>query len=110
VWSVSINSRYLEKEYESTFVKFTALEPTELPTFTTPLSNVMARVGQKLKLECDVTGIPRPDIIWQHNGKLFNNRDVKVSTIVQRAHQIDVRCKKCNILEQKFSEKKNANS
>lgn len=38
----------------------------------------MARVGQKVKLEALVGGIPRPDIYWLHNGKQFFPRDVKV--------------------------------
>lgn len=41
----------------------------------------MARVGQKIKLECEVTGIPRPELNWSHNGKLFNTRDSKVSIL-----------------------------
>lgn len=39
----------------------------------------MARVGQKIKLECEVSGIPRPELNWSHNGKMFNARDSKVS-------------------------------
>lgn len=38
----------------------------------------MARVGQKIKLECEVIGIPAPDLYWTQNGKPFNGRDVKV--------------------------------
>lgn len=60
---------------------FAALEPTELPCFKMPLQNAMARVGQKIKLEALVTGIPRPEIAWLHNGKPFQPRDSKVSTI-----------------------------
>ncbi|XP_020714421.1 titin homolog isoform X4 [Ceratitis capitata] len=53
------------------------LEPTEVPHFKIPLSNAMARVGQKIKLEALVGGIPRPDIFWLHNGKPFAPRDSK---------------------------------
>lgn len=60
---------------------FAALEPTELPCFKMPLQNAMARVGQKIKLEALVSGIPRPEIAWLHNGKPFQPRDLKVSTI-----------------------------
>lgn len=56
-----------------------ALEPTEKPQIVVPLSNVMARVGQKIKLECTVTGIPKPEISWTQNGKPFVDRDSKVS-------------------------------
>lgn len=58
---------------------FTALEPTEMPHFKIPLTNAMARVGQKIKLEALIGGIPRPDIYWLHNGKPFYPRDIKVS-------------------------------
>ncbi|CAD7002826.1 unnamed protein product, partial [Ceratitis capitata] len=53
------------------------LEPTEVPHFKIPLSNAMARVGQKIKLEALVGGIPRPDIFWLHNGKPYAPRDSK---------------------------------
>lgn len=53
------------------------LEPTELPSFKVPLSNVMARVGQKIKLECEIVGIPTPEIYWLHNDKPII-RDIKV--------------------------------
>jgi hypothetical protein len=61
---------------------YTALEPTEAPSFVTPLSNVMARAGQKIKLECEVTGLPAPELSWSHNGKLMQEtHDIKVSRI-----------------------------
>ncbi|XP_063883939.1 titin-like isoform X4 [Scylla paramamosain] len=47
----------------------TAMEVTERPKFTMPLSNVMARAGQKFKLECQVTGLPTPTVTWFHNNK-----------------------------------------
>lgn len=57
----------------------TALEPTESPTFVLPLSNVMARAGQKIKLECEVTGLPLPILTWTHNGKAVKEtRELKV--------------------------------
>lgn len=50
------------------------------PVFVTPLSNVMARTGQKIKLECEVMGTPDPQIAWIHNGKaLPATRDIKVT-------------------------------
>lgn len=42
----------------------------------------MARVGQKIKLECEITGTPRPQIHWTHNGKAFTGRDFKVSNTI----------------------------
>ncbi|XP_036337176.1 titin homolog isoform X4 [Rhagoletis pomonella] len=53
------------------------LEPTEVPHFKIPLTNAMARVGQKVKLEALIGGIPRPDIFWMHNGKPYVPRDSK---------------------------------
>jgi hypothetical protein len=65
---------------KSSSLFYTALEPTETPSFVTPLSNVMARAGQKIKLECEVTGLPTPELSWSHNGKLIQEtHDVKVS-------------------------------
>jgi hypothetical protein len=58
----------------------TALEPTEAPSFITPLSNVMARAGQKIRLECEVAGLPMPELSWSHNGKAIQEtHDIKVS-------------------------------
>ncbi|KAH8366022.1 hypothetical protein KR093_008411 [Drosophila rubida] len=70
------------------------LEPTELPCFKVPLQNAMARVGQKIKLEALVTGIPRPDVYWLHNGKPFQPRDPKyengrVTLIIPQAYPND---------------------
>lgn len=53
--------------------------PYERPTIVVPLSNVMARAGQKLRLECTITGQPEPQITWLHNSKpLKETRDSKV--------------------------------
>ncbi|KAJ8954877.1 hypothetical protein NQ318_016813, partial [Aromia moschata] len=57
----------------------TPLEPTEAPAFIAPLSNVMARAGQKIKLECEVSGLPLPTLIWSHNGKpVKETRELKL--------------------------------
>ncbi|CAI6344104.1 unnamed protein product [Macrosiphum euphorbiae] len=58
-----------------------ALEkPEDGPTFVVPLSNVMARAGQKLKLECEVETNKPPILIWFHNGKVMKEiKDFKVS-------------------------------
>ncbi|XP_026463315.1 coiled-coil domain-containing protein 141-like [Ctenocephalides felis] len=62
------------------------LEPTEKPVFVIPLSNTMARAGQKVKLECQVSGIPEPQIQWTHNGKPFmETSDSKLHRDGQRA-------------------------
>lgn len=61
--------------------KNSALEPTEIPAFKPGLSsNVMARTGQKVRLECVVSaGLPRPSILWLHNHKpVKETRDIKV--------------------------------
>lgn len=53
--------------------------PTEKPIFVIPLSNVMARAGQKIKLECEVSGLPTPSLTWSHNGKpVKETRELKV--------------------------------
>lgn len=41
------------------------------PKFLVPLSNVMARAGQKLKLECEVETDESPTLIWIHDGKVM---------------------------------------
>ena len=57
-----------------------ALVPYEKPQFATPLSNVMARAGQKLRLECEVSGLPHPELVWLHNGRTVQpGRDTRVS-------------------------------
>ncbi|XP_046401656.1 titin isoform X2 [Ischnura elegans] len=58
-----------------------AIEPSEAPSFVVPLSNVMARAGLKLKLECEVKGLPTPKLTWMHNGKVIKEtRDVRISS------------------------------
>lgn len=42
---------------------------SSLPVFVIPLSNLMARAGQKFKLECQVAGEPLPTVAWFHNNK-----------------------------------------
>ncbi|CAH1976518.1 unnamed protein product [Acanthoscelides obtectus] len=57
----------------------TPLEPTEAPRFIVPLSNVMARAGQKIKLECEVSGVPLPTLAWSHDGKpVRETRELKL--------------------------------
>lgn len=53
-----------------------------MPIFRVPLTNIMARVGQKIKLECEITGTPRPQIHWTHNSKPFSGRDFKVIGLI----------------------------
>ncbi|XP_067120871.1 titin [Centruroides vittatus] len=50
-------------------VKLTVLpqDASKKPEIIVPLSNVMARAGQKLRLECKVDGLPTPTITWYHN-------------------------------------------
>lgn len=54
------------------------------PTFVVPLSNVMARAGQKLKLECEVETNKSPTLIWFHNGKTMKEiKDFKVKLFLK---------------------------
>ncbi|KAG8223452.1 hypothetical protein J437_LFUL001944, partial [Ladona fulva] len=63
----------------SAMLSVKAIEPSEAPMFVVPLSNVMARAGLKLKLECEVTGLPTPKLTWTHNGKLIKEtRDTRI--------------------------------
>lgn len=60
---------------------YAALEPTEVPAFKPGLSsNVMARTGQKVRLECVISaGLPKPSVLWLHNNKpVKETRDIKV--------------------------------
>lgn len=53
----------------------------ESPKFILPLSNVMARAGQKIKLECEISGLPPPSLTWSHNGKAVKEtREIKVGS------------------------------
>ncbi|KAK9500897.1 hypothetical protein O3M35_002066 [Rhynocoris fuscipes] len=58
------------------------MQLSELPVFTLELSNVMARAGQKIKLECEVKGNPTPKLIWTKDGIEIpeNTRDIKITT------------------------------
>jgi len=44
---------------------------TKKPCFVVPLSDVMIKAGQKVKLECEVGGSPIPKLIWTHDGKVI---------------------------------------
>ena len=46
-----------------------AIEPTELPHFEEPLSNIDAHTGEPIKLTCVVKGLPKPDVAWYHLGR-----------------------------------------
>jgi len=57
--------------------------PENGPTFVVPLSNVMARAGQKLKLECEVETTKSPKLIWFHDGKIIKEiKDFEVKLIL----------------------------
>lgn len=52
------------------------------PKFLVPLSNVMARAGQKLKLECEVETDESPTLIWFHGGKVMKEiKDFQVKIV-----------------------------
>ncbi|XP_014485705.1 PREDICTED: uncharacterized protein LOC106750117 isoform X2 [Dinoponera quadriceps] len=42
---------------------------TKKPYFVVPLSNAMARTGQRVKLECEVDGNPMPELSWTRDGR-----------------------------------------
>lgn len=47
------------------------------PKFISELTNVMARAGQKVRLDCEVTGAERLD--WTHDGRVvFETPEIKV--------------------------------
>ncbi|CAG0882791.1 unnamed protein product [Cyprideis torosa] len=52
-------------------LKVTPIEPFSVPRILLPLSNVMARAGQRLKLECHIQGNPAPTIQWKHGGRVL---------------------------------------
>lgn len=72
------------------------------PKFLVPLSNVMARAGQKLKLECEVETDESPTLIWFHDGKVMKEiKDFQVritfhqsSTGIKNKTKIYRRCKR----------------
>ncbi|XP_044767054.1 muscle M-line assembly protein unc-89 isoform X5 [Coccinella septempunctata] len=64
----------------------TPMIPTRPPVMILPLSNVMARAGQKIKLECEVTGLPAPEIVWfQNDLPLKETRELKLQREGDRA-------------------------
>ena len=44
-------------------------EIREAPMFNEPLVNVEVTTGQPLHLECQISGLPTPEISWRHNNK-----------------------------------------
>lgn len=83
--SLSVTRMFVQNEKWHFFIFcfILAREPAESPTFTIPLSNVMARAGQKIKLECEVSGLPPPILSWSHNGKpVKETRELKVGVFL----------------------------
>lgn len=39
------------------------------PEFRTSLSNVTVLIGQTFTLDCELFGVPKPNIFWKLNGK-----------------------------------------
>ena len=55
------------------------LVPTELPTFVEPLENLEVTIGQQIRFECRVHGIPAPAISWSHNNRiLYPSQDCEI--------------------------------
>lgn len=51
------------------------------PIFISELTNVMARAGQKVRLDCEVANADRLE--WTHNGRTVNETpEIKVSVII----------------------------
>lgn len=44
------------------------MEPAAAPSFTKELRNIPIKIGTPLKLECEVTGSPVPEVNWMRNG------------------------------------------
>ncbi|KAF2360881.1 Immunoglobulin I-set [Trinorchestia longiramus] len=81
----------LGQDETSTNMTVTAKSVSTLPVFVMPLNNLMARAGQKFKLECQVKGDPLPTVAWFHNGrpvketpdcKLFFDADNGTATLL----------------------------
>lgn len=53
------------------------------PEFKVPLANVYGRVGETIRLECVVSGKPRPDLCWKLNSKPFMPANANVSDSVR---------------------------
>jgi len=50
------------------------------PVFTRPLCNVKVTEGQKVQLECHVTGSPEPEAIWMLDGvELRSSSEVTIT-------------------------------
>lgn len=49
--------------------------------------------GEELRLECFASGIPRPKVMWKHNGKSLSiKEDVLVIKEVNKTHNGTYRC------------------
>jgi titin len=56
------------------------------PVFITPLSNVMARTGEKLRLECEVESVPESVFTWTKDGKAIKeSQDILVTKIKNKS-------------------------
>ncbi|XP_064601319.1 myosin light chain kinase, smooth muscle-like [Liolophura sinensis] len=47
----------------------------QAPRFKTHPQGQIVQDGDKVVLKCDVTGSPRPDVVWLHNGKEIPNSE-----------------------------------
>lgn len=46
------------------------------PTFEKPLADLVVSDGQKLELECSVSGDPEPKVTWLKNGALVSSSEI----------------------------------
>ena len=61
-------------------LKVKSTEPTELPAFDEPLPNLEVITGQPILLECQIHGLPRPEVQWFHHNKVLKkNVDTDIS-------------------------------
>lgn len=58
------------------------------PEFKVPLANVLACVGDTIKLECVVYGVPKPDLCWKLNSKPFMPTNANVSGFLHTSFEM----------------------
>ncbi|CAB0005280.1 unnamed protein product, partial [Nesidiocoris tenuis] len=79
---LAVNQKGTEKTISRVVVN-RKVEPGEFPSFTLELGNVMARAGQKIKLEAEIKKVsPAANISWLKDGKpIDESRDMKINLV-----------------------------
>uniref|UniRef100_A0A0K8S6A5 Ig-like domain-containing protein n=2 Tax=Lygus hesperus TaxID=30085 RepID=A0A0K8S6A5_LYGHE len=76
---LAVNQKGTEKTMARVVVR-KRVEPGQFPSFSLDLGNVMARAGQKIKLEAEANGSPPPTLVWTKDGKsIKDSRDLKIT-------------------------------